>query len=495
MASANKAELVSALRNIQLQPELQGHSLNQARNNLQQQIDSRGANYWQMSNEIDWLFAKLLAEDATSAMRYRDLAATQADAKPDDTVLQRTRRLWARIFPGRKISFDSYSPVVASEYSGAGSTYTADRMSDGERVALYLAGRVLNARSAILIVDEPELYFHSRLAVRFWDELEQERPDVRFVYITHDLPFGLSRVGAQFILLQPSTGPVILSVDDQLPEAVASAILGAASFSIYARRIVFCEGTEGSTGDVTLYRAWFNDRLTAVIPVGSHRDVLRCAQSFGSSKLVAGVTCIGIIDRDYWPDTVLGALDAHINPLKVHEIENLYVIRGVFVATAEHFANTPDHANTMYDELLLDLRTHLLDSLVTKQIAERCKTRLEPILQQGLNSLKGAASLTAFEAAALQQLDPATWSVDFTTVYNEEKDRVLAAAKGNEGDLLRIFPGKPFLPIAANKLGMTPLKYKKLIEDALISPDPAMQQFRTALETALLPYLPPRKHV
>jgi len=57
----------------------------------------------------------------------------------------------------------------------------------------YLAGRVLDSESTIIIVDEPEVHFHSRLAARFCNEMKALRPDCRLVYVTHDLPFALSR--------------------------------------------------------------------------------------------------------------------------------------------------------------------------------------------------------------------------------------------------------------------------------------------------------------
>ncbi len=72
LASRNGAEIVSALRNIQLQPELPAFSPTQALNNLTSQLNNRKAQPWQMSNEIDSLFAKLIGDDASSAIRFRD---------------------------------------------------------------------------------------------------------------------------------------------------------------------------------------------------------------------------------------------------------------------------------------------------------------------------------------------------------------------------------------------------------------------------------------
>lgn len=353
-------------------------------------------------------------------------------ARPEDTVLQRARRLWSRVYPGRQISFETYSPIVRSEYSGDGAFYTADRMSDGERVALYLAARVLNAKAGILIIDEPELYFHSRLAIHFWDELEQARSDVRFVYITHDLPFALSRQQAQFLLVKPNTEPLSLSVDQNLPESLAVAILGAASFSIYAKRIVFCEGTEGEKGDYTLYHAWFTDRTTAVLPVGNCQDVLRCVESFGTSKLVSGVSAIGIIDRDYWPDQFLLSLAPAVHALRVHEVESLYCLRGVFLAVAKQCGIPEVDTDGKYEEFRHRIVKNAPDSLITKQIAERCKLRLEPLVLGRIAELKSTHELATFEEQAAVHLNPASWIINGDFILAEEKQRILCALRGSD---------------------------------------------------------------
>ena len=48
--------------------------------------------------------------------------------------------------------------------AGAGPTYNAAEMSDGERVIFYLAGQALAApKDGIMIADEPELHLHKSI--------------------------------------------------------------------------------------------------------------------------------------------------------------------------------------------------------------------------------------------------------------------------------------------------------------------------------------------
>ena len=100
------------------------------------------------------------------------------------------------------------------------------------------------------------MHFHSRLAIRFWSEMESLRPDVKFVYITHDLPFALSRNNARFVMVMPDQAPQLVDISNPLPRELVEVILAAASFSIYAKRIVFCEGDEEKSLDWKLYSAW-----------------------------------------------------------------------------------------------------------------------------------------------------------------------------------------------------------------------------------------------
>ena len=70
LASTHGAEFINALRNIQLNDQLSSQSLEQSTNELRNQINNRRNNYWQIADEIQVLFGKLLAEDAASAIRF-----------------------------------------------------------------------------------------------------------------------------------------------------------------------------------------------------------------------------------------------------------------------------------------------------------------------------------------------------------------------------------------------------------------------------------------
>lgn len=493
MASWNSASMIAALRNIALPPDVVMRSENQAREQLTSHLNRRQSKPWELSSEINELFSKLMAEDSAAAIRFRDAYSTDEAAKPERTKLMQLQTVWTRLFPGRHIDFTGYRPKVRLDYSTASGEYSAQQMSDGERVALYLAGRVLDSDQNIVIVDEPEVHFHSRLASRFWNEMETLRADCRFVYITHDLPFALSRQQATFVVVMPSKVPQVVSLESGLPKEVAESLLAAATFSIHANRIIFCEGVEGSSIDQALYSAWFQSQETAVIPVETGEKVTRCTTAFGQSTLVSGVEAIGIVDRDYWPDKYLDSLPTGVTALPVHEVENLLCLERVFLSVAEHLGQSTSDAASRYEDFLLQAKEKFTGSLLTKQISERFRRRCEHEYHRALNTLSVSDDLTTTKKNHVAALDPTSWGSSPEGIFGEEEQRLSAALSGNSNDFNKYFPGKVFAKQAARTLGLDLERYVGLVCAALSAgADEPLYALGEGLEKALAEYLPKR---
>lgn len=494
LANQNKAEFVGALRNIVLGENIAMQGLDQAEQELTSKINRSRSRYWQMSNEIDQLFTKLLAEDAASATKFRDKHLAGEAAQLEETNLMLLRNAWANFFPGREIDFSSYKPTVKSDFSSSGAAYSASRMSDGEKVALYLGGRILNSQSNIVVIDEPEVHFHSRLAVRFWNTLEQFRPDIRFIYITHDLTFALSRQSAQFVIVKPDTEPIIIPLDGELPKSLSESILGAASFSLYAKRIIFCEGEEGEGSDYSFYSSWFNGFDTAVIPVGSCKDVIQCTNAFGNETLVSGVSALGIVDRDYWPDRYIDSLPPSICVLPVHEVESLFCLEEVFTAVGLHLGLNSDEIGKHYQDFTSQSRAMFKNGLLAKQVSERFKRRCMGGLETVVNGLRCTEDLDLLQKEHSTALKPSNWGFDPETIIGEERDCLEKALASDEATFLRLFPGKAFFPIAAKLLGLNHVKYRELVGSALQADESSpFAKMKSALEKKLSSILPPRK--
>lgn len=466
LAQWNDAEAIAALRNIALQENIPMQSLAQAEQELKNQKQKRRQQPWSIASEINNLFAKLMAEDSASAMEFRDNYRDKTE--PDTTRLMRLQRSWERLFPGRRISFKGYTPKVTSEYVTGEAEYLAQSMSDGERVALYLAGRVLEAKLGVIVIDEPEVHFHSRLAMHFWDELETLRPDCRFVYITHDLQFARSRGASGYLIVRPGVDPQVVSVEDAIPAEIAEDILAAASFSIYAKRVIFCEGAESSY-DQKLYRAYFSGRGDAVVPVGSCQDVVKCTTAFAEAGFVEGMEAIGIVDRDYFPDSYLESLPQAVHVLPVHEIESLLCFRSLFLAIAAHLGKERAQAEGLYQEFLSEARQRFWGELRLKQASERFRLRCTDQFYRALNGLKVSADEDEVRAVHAAALEPAAWSTPPGQLFDEELAIVDSAIRTTDSALLRVLPGKVYFPQLVRKLGIDKSAYVALISDSLLA--------------------------
>ena len=480
-------EFVNALRNTRIPLSLPTMAFTDAENQFVNARNQSVGNHWDWSNEFELLLSSLMAQHATDAIKFMD--ATKAGEEPPDTynAMQRIRDLWGDAFPDRELVIEDYRPIIKSTTSGTDVSYSAQTMSDGERTAIYLAGRVFRAQEGVLIIDEPENHLHSHLAGRLWDEFEDARPDLRFVYITHDLTFARSRRNAAFVIASPLNGLRSVDLGGDLPDDVAEVLLGAASVSFHARRAIFCEGGKGDRDDA-LYRAWFNDRDTVVQAVGSSEMVYRCISALSDGRMISNLQTVGIIDRDFHTDQYLAALSDGMFVLPFHEVESLYCLPGVVEAVATH-------TQKPFDEI--DYLTQLRGSVTTaegrKVVLERWKRRVEPRLIGVVAAVHSRQDTLETIVAALPNLfNPSEWDFDVAGILEEERLRIEAATTtGTVEELLRLLPGKGRLGVAAQVVGLKVDAYLNLVNKALRGVG-GLEVLGESVQTAVAPHLPLR---
>ncbi|WP_427919035.1 AAA family ATPase [Streptomyces sp. cg40] len=488
-------EFINALRNTRVAPELQAMGVNAAQNNFNSQRQQARSQPWELTSEFDSMLSQLLAQQSMVAIDFMQKSRENGPnvAFPPDTPLTQVEDTWKEVFPGRKLIWRDWRPMIVSTTSGDSVEYSGNHMSDGEKAALFLAARVFSSDSGILVVDEPETHFHSMLAVRLWNALEAARPDIRFVYVTHDLTFALSRYNARYILASPTDGLRVIDVDSSIPRDVAEALLGSASLSFYASRVVFCEG-ETSGYDDRLYSSWFNGRDTVIRPVGSCQMVLRCCEALQKSQIANALEAVGIIDRDYHPNAFIDGVPSGIRVLGTHEVESLFCLPSVVEALCLHTGATFNEA-----EYLKSLTASVDVGQRHKIVIQRWKARVEPSLA-GIVAQAGRqqADLAALVADMPRIFDHTKWNFSPKDLLEAEKQYVESVLpNGSASEVLSIIPGKQLLPIAARTAGMEMKRYVDLIITALagtnVSPGAGLENLGTKLEDALRDYLPPRQ--
>lgn len=466
LAIANNADWIGATRNLQFEDSIVMQTPENATHNVFNTTRDQKERPWMLSNEINHLLAKLKAEDAQEKVVFTNNYRKGITLELSDTKLDRLSNIWASVFPKREIDFSSYSPKVKASHVDE-NLFGISRMSGGERVALYLLAKVLDAPSGLIFIDEPEIHFHGVLAKKFWNELEVMRSDCRFVYITHDLPFAVSRDNVQFIIVYSASSQAILKQEHNLPDDVIESILGAATFSVSAKRIIFCESTKTKKWDDSFYSAWFNSENTAVIPVGSCSEVIKCVEVFNQNPAITGMNAVGIIDRDFNSDDLLGTLLDPIHVLKVHEIESLFCIKDVFLIVGEYLGRTVIELNSYYEQIVDEFSDYFKENELEKNkiILERVKQKTEWQSKNLLNSVNDPSKkIDDIKLDYLNALKIENWSFVPGDFFDEEKNNVNTILDVKDvDDLLKVFPGKIFFGKITQKLGTTPDTFLSIV--------------------------------
>lgn len=499
ITQTNSGERVAALRNVEI-PEIPLQRFDQASQNVKNALIEVLRDHWRQSYELQNLMSEILAEDRELAVKYRDECERNPAVKPAESLtntrLRRIVRVWNRHFPGRTINIDYQPMVQRMKANGSVDEYSIARMSEGERTALYLIARIVSCKSIVMVVDEPETFFHPLLARNLWNDLEMEAPKVRFVYITHDIPFALSRKGAQFAIARSETTAELLPPTATIPADVISEVLGAASFSISASRLIFCEGTPDSL-DAPILSAWHNCPKSAVVAVGSCESVRECVSVFREKKVTSGLDAYGYIDRDAWPDDYL-IMDQYVKAHAVSEIEGLFCLEPVFKALAKYNGSDDDLAKSQYAEFIAEASGQFKGVRFNKEVLSRAKLHVEIEQKTLLNPLKPNPDLTWMRTAFMKAEPPGGWPAYLGKVFTEQETRLDASLKGASTDFIRDFPAKSYVDIAARHLKFVKEKMIETFCNALRLTDEEakseqkLKELRDAVVCALTPHLWPR---
>lgn len=238
--------------------------------------------------------------------------------------------IWNFLIEHRTLQCDDSNNLVLTG-DGVNGSYPAFQMSDGERIILYLVGRILLApERALIIIDEPEMYLHKTIVDKLWNKLEWERRDCIFLYLTHDLQFAASRDAKKCWIRSfeyPSKWNVEEIQDNVIPEELLLKLLGS------RKKILFCEGKRNSL-DSKIFELLFEDYT--ITPVETCKDVINFTKAF--NKIPNTVAkAYGIIDRDFHSEDQLEKLkQQNVFSYGVAEIENLFLLPDVITGFAKY---------------------------------------------------------------------------------------------------------------------------------------------------------------
>ena len=272
-------------------------------------------------SSIEDVFSNLITtfcnEEIKKGLNYYYKKSTEGT---ENSLLTQVNNVLSNIIPGVQVQINSDCRCI--DISKANNTYNVNAMSDGEKVTLYyILHVILASKDSYIIVDEPETFLNTSVANRLWNSLEEIRPDCKFIYLSHNINFIMSRKLAKLIWCVEYTYPnkwVLEDVEFQdslLPKELMISLLGT------QKTILFCEGIVDEVSDYSFYSSLFSDKVF-VYPVGGHREVIQYVRKFNSSLLNGYYNAVGIIDQDFLSEeTIDDYLKDKIFTLPFNEIE------------------------------------------------------------------------------------------------------------------------------------------------------------------------------
>ncbi len=419
----------------------------QVNNHWRSQNSSAHAQHYISKGDFDVVLIRLIAKSAHEAQQWRRSLPPDQDlvSRPKPTPLDRVDAVWRRVMPDRELSLSDGPPRVGLD---AGSSYLANEMSDGERTCLYLLLQVIAADAGTLVIDEPTLHLHGLLAIRLWTALEEARRDCRFVYLTHDLPFALSRRSARLLVSHGSNWVDV--PHGGIPHEVIETTLGAATMSRTARTHVLCEG--GWDGyDYLLYSTWFRSQDVAVVPVGSSSEVIEVSKAMRST-LVQGGRAVAIIDGDeLTQERRQNLTESGVFVLPFSEVEAIFCLMEFVEAVAALPANESRNLREKCEDAVRTAisRPHEID----RQTLRRTKRLLRERAIATVDGAKFMGDHAATKAALVESLNRMWDKLDPSQVLEEEREVLVKALGGTWEEVLAAFPGKDYVASVATALG------------------------------------------
>jgi ABC-type cobalamin/Fe3+-siderophores transport system ATPase subunit len=364
----NPSKRISAQRYLSLTENVAKVSYGQAEKQLRGAFKNQSTTSPQ--NDYNQVLISLFAEESMRDSGYiKQMKESDKRLPIPLSVKESVIEIWNQLFPYRPLLLENDKVRARAEME----EFSAEHMSEGEKVGLYLISQILLAdKNCTLIIDEPELHLHKSLMTRLWNLLESNRTDCIFIYITHDLDFAVSKTNEKIIWIRSYTNNswdyIELEPDGEIPENLYLEILGS------RKPVLLIEGNKGSL-DSQIYQSFYTD-LT-IIPCGSCNRVVEAVKSLNAVSALHKNKISGLIDRDFRSENQVEALQKNnIHCLKVNQIENLFLIPEILKMVCQHMNNIPaeheiiNEIRNIYDSEVNSLKFMISKSNFFRKVGE-----------------------------------------------------------------------------------------------------------------------------
>ena len=292
-----------------------------------------------ITSDMNDLIDALMAQHTDCAIELYD------NGKHNSSYLTKTIEIWDKIIEHRHIKNDRTGLFVTGIDI---KQYNFNQLSDGEKAVFYYIAHILLApKNSYIIVDEPENHLHLTICNKLWDELEKERFDCKFIYLTHNLNFATTRSNCTILWNKKFKPPYdwdfeILPENEIIPEVLIMELVGS------RKNICFCEGNDRSSLDYKLYCILFPQYT--VIPVSGHRNVIDYVDAYNNTSSFI-TQAVGIIDGDHHlPRQIEKWRQKKIYTLPINEIENILCDEHILQRAIDTFCSGENALDSFHNE-------------------------------------------------------------------------------------------------------------------------------------------------
>lgn len=376
-----------------------------------------------------------------------------------DTVIE----IWNDLIPHREMYLDpDCNLVIKYRKDEEEKRYDAYKMSDGERIILYLVGRIMQApKNGLIIVDEPEVYLHRTVVDKLWNRLEKERQDCIFIYMTHDLQFATSRIGVKSWIKSyeyPSTWDIQVIKDNEIPEQLLMELLGS------CKQILFCEGNSTNSLDKKILDVLFPNLI--IYPLESCKEVINYTKAYNAIPNT-NTKAIGLIDSDFrTPDEINDLKRNGIFTYHVAEIENVFLVETFLKAFMEHHRWSGDMEKIKSNIIAL------LDKNKYAQTANYVSARIDYFYRKN-HMVKGNT-----KAEVEQRMKEFNDDIQLDKWYDHRQHELELYIKNqNYAKTIAVYNNKGLHAVVEQELGIKDY-HEKALEYLKIAPEEVLEKLR-----------------
>ena len=257
----------------------------------------------------------------TREINKRTLDSYETGTNKNDVLRTRLYDIFSSLGLDRDIIADRESLFLKGHQIDK---YSINDASDGEKSIAYLImATLLSPDDSFIFIDEPERHLNGALMRNLFDKLESERPDLRFVYLTHNIDFVESRKNVALIYLEKSEAYKkwkFKKIEDY-SNISFDVILGIEGTK---KDIIFCEGTRSSI-DCKVLECLFPEY--EIQPMSSCEQVKLNTKGINGKETLFRRKAFGLIDNDYMQTAEIESLrNDHVFAIGYNEWEN-FIIR------------------------------------------------------------------------------------------------------------------------------------------------------------------------